>query len=100
MIIVHIQFSLVIPHGRLFVTHCTIVLSDFWPITNSWSLPKLISIESDMPSYHLILCLSPLLLPSIFPITRVFSKESVFCIRWQSISVLASVSILSMNIQD
>ena len=53
-----------------------------------------------MPSYHLILCLPPLLLPSIFPITRVFSKESVFCIRWQSISVLASVSILSINIQD
>ena len=51
-------------------------------ITSSWSLLKLMSMESVMPSSHLILCL-PLLLPrSIFPSIRVFSNESVLCIRW------------------
>ena len=48
---------------------------------NSWSLLKLMSIESVMPSNHLILC-CPLLLPLIFPSIRVFSNESVLCIRW------------------
>ena len=51
-------------------------------ITNSWSLLKLMSIESVMPSNHLILCHSLLLLPSISPSIRVFSKESVLRIRW------------------
>ena len=50
-------------------------------ITNSWSLVKLISIELVMPSNHLILC-HPLLLPSIYPSIRVFSKKSVLHIRW------------------
>ena len=50
-------------------------------ITNSQSLPKLMSIESVMPSSHLILCHS-LLLPSIFPSVRVFSNESALHIRW------------------
>ena len=50
-------------------------------ITNSWSLPKLMSSESVMPSNHLILC-HPLLLPSIFLSIRVFSSESALCIRW------------------
>ena len=50
-------------------------------ITNSQSPPKLMSIESVMPSNHLILC-HPLLLPSIFPSIRVFSNESALCIRW------------------
>ena len=54
----------------------------FLSITNSQSLPKLMSIESEMPSNHLILCHPLLLLPSIFPSIRVFSSESVFCIRW------------------
>ena len=49
---------------------------------NSWSLPKLMSIESVMPSNHLILCHPLLLLPSIFPSIRVFSNESVLRIRW------------------
>ena len=52
------------------------------PITNSWSLLKLMSIESVMPSNHLILCHSLLLPPSIFPSIRVFSNESVLRIRW------------------
>ena len=51
-------------------------------ITNSQSLLQLTSIESVMPSNHLILCY-PLLLPSIFPSIRVFSNESAICIRWQ-----------------
>ena len=51
-------------------------------ITNSWSLLKLMSIESVMPSNHLILCYTLLLLPSIFPSIRVFSNESVLHIKW------------------
>ena len=51
-------------------------------ITNSWSLLKLMSIQLVMPSNHLILCHPLLLLPSIFPSIRVFSNESVLCIRW------------------
>ena len=47
-----------------------------------WNLPKTMSIESVMPSYHLILCHPLLLLPSIFPSIRVFSNESALCIRW------------------
>jgi len=50
-------------------------------LPNSWSLLKLMSIESVMPSNYLILC-RPLLLPSVFPSIRVFSNESVLCIRW------------------
>ena len=51
-------------------------------VTNSRSLLKLMSIELVMPSNHLILCHPLLLLPSIFPNIRVFSNESVLCIRW------------------
>ena len=51
-------------------------------ITNSWSLPKLMSIELAMPSKHLILCHPLLLLPSIFPSIRDFSNKSVLLIRW------------------
>ena len=51
-------------------------------ITNSWSLLRLMSIESVMPSNHLILCHPVLLPPSIFPVMRVFSNESALCIRW------------------
>ena len=51
-------------------------------ITNSWSLLKLMSIESVMPSNYLILCCPVLLLPSIFPSNRVFSNDSALHIRW------------------
>ena len=51
-------------------------------MTNSQSLPKPMSIESVMPSSHLILCYPVPLLPSIFPSIRVFSNESALCIRW------------------
>ena len=57
------------------------------------------SIDLVMPSNHLILCYLLLLLPSIFPSIRVFSNELVLCIRWKTIGALASVSVLSMNIQ-
>ena len=55
---------------------------DSLSITNSWSLLKLKSIESVMPSNHFILCHPSLLLPSIFPSIRVFTDESVLHIRW------------------
>ena len=58
------------------------------------------SIESVMPSNYLILCHSLLLPHSIFPSIRLFSNESVLCIRWQGIGVSASASVLPMNIQD
>jgi len=51
-------------------------------ITNSWNLPKLMSIELVMPFNHLILCRPLLLPPSIFPSIRIFSSESALCIRW------------------
>ena len=66
---------------RLFATPWTAALQASLSITNFWSLPKLMPIESLMPSNHLILCHS-LLLPSIFPSIRVFSNESVIHIRW------------------
>ena len=64
----------------------------------SWSLLKLMSFESVMPSNHLILCCSLLLLPSIFPSIRVFSNELAIHIRWPSIGTSASASVLTMNI--
>ena len=67
---------------RLFATPWKAALQAFLSITNSWSLLKLMSIESVMPSNHLILCNPLLLLPSIFPSMRVFSNESALCIRW------------------
>ena len=69
-------------------------------ITNSRSLLKLMSIESVMPSKHLILCHALLFLPSIFPSIRVFSNESALHIRWPKYWSFASTSVLPMNIQD
>ena len=66
----------------LFVTPWTAAHQAYLSITNSWSLPKLMSFELVIPSNHLILCHPLLLLPSIFPSIRVFSNESVLCIRW------------------
>ena len=67
---------------RLFVTSWTAAHQASLSITNSRSLPKLMSIESVMPSNHLILCHPLLLLPSVFPRIRVFSNESALHIRW------------------
>ena len=67
---------------QLFVTPWIAAHQASLSITNSWSLLKLKSIESVMPSNHLILCCPLLLLLSIFPSIRVFSKKSVLPIRW------------------
>ena len=69
-------------HVWLFGTPWTAARQASLSITNSWSSPKLMSIELVMPSNHLILCRPLLLLPSIFPCIRVFSYESALRIRW------------------
>ena len=69
-------------HVWLFVTPWTAARQASLSITNSWSLLRPMSIESVMPSYHLILCRPLLLLPSIFPSIRVFSNELALRIRW------------------
>ena len=84
----------------LFVTPWTAAHQASLSITNSWSLLKLMSIESVMPSNHLILCHPLLLLPSIFPSIRVFSNESALCIRWPNIGTSASASVPPVDIQD
>ena len=68
-------------HVQLFAIPWTVACQAFLSITNSWSLLKLMSIGV-IPSNHLILCHPLLLQPSIFPSIRVFSDESVFCMRW------------------
>ena len=82
--LVSIQFSSVqsLSRVRLFATPLITALQASLSISNSWSLLRLMSIESVMPSNHLILCCPLLLLPSIFPSIRVFSNESVLHIRW------------------
>ena len=79
-----IQFSSVqlLSHVWLFVTPWIAACQASLSITNSQSLLKLISIELVMPSNHLIFYWPLLLLPSIFPSSRVFSNESALCIRW------------------
>ena len=67
---------------QLFATPWTTAHQASLSITNSWSPPKPMSIESVMPSNHLILYCPLLLLPAIFPSIRVFSNESALCIRW------------------
>ena len=69
-------------HVRLFVTPWTAAHQASLSITNSRSSPKLMCIESVMPSSHLILCRPPFLLPPIPPSIRVFSNESTLCMRW------------------
>ena len=69
-------------HVSLFANPWTAAHQASLSITNSWCLPKLMSIESVMPSNHLVLCHPLLLHPSIFPSIRVFSNESALPIRW------------------
>ena len=69
-------------HVRLFATPWAAACQASLSTTSSWTLLKLMSIESVMPSNHLILCCSLLLLPSIFPSIRVFSSESALRVRW------------------
>ena len=79
-----VQFSSVqsLSQVQLFATPRTASCQVSMSITNSWSLLKLMSIESVMPSNYLILCCPVLLLPSIFPSNRVFSNDSALHIRW------------------
>ena len=81
-ICVHFSSVQSLSHVWLFVTPWTTAHQSSLSITNSQSLPKLMSTESAMPSNHLILCRPLLLPPSIFPSIRVFSNESALHIRW------------------
>ena len=87
-------------HVWLFVTPWTAARQASLSITNSWSLLKPMSIESVMPSYHLILCCPLLLLPSIFPASGSFQMSQLSASGGQSIGVSASASVLPMNTQD
>ena len=79
-----LQFSSdqLLSHVRLFATPWTAARQASLYITNSWSLPKPMSIELVMPSNHLILYRPLLLLPPVPPSIRVFSNESALCMRW------------------
>ena len=104
------RFSITAPPGVQFssVAESCLTLCNPWTaagqaslsITNFWSLLKLMSNKSVIPSSHLILCHPLLLLPSFFPNIKVFSNEPVLRIRWPNIGVSASASILPKNIQD
>ena len=88
-------------HVRLFATPWVTACQASLSITNSQSPPKPMSIESVMPSSHLILCCSLLLLPPIPPSIRVFSNESVLCMRWPkywsfSFSIIPSKEITGL----
>ena len=85
---------------QLFVTPWTAAGQFPLSITNCCSLLKLMSIESMIPSNHLILCRPLLLLPSIFPSIRVFQMSQFFASGGQSIGVSHSASVLPMNIQN
>ena len=86
-------------HVRLFATPWTAARQASLSITNSWSPPKPMSIESVMPFNHLILCHSLLLLPS-FPASGSFQMSQLFTSVGQSIGVSASTSVFPMNTQD
>ena len=89
----------VVSHVRRFATPWTAARQASLSLTNSWSLLKLVFIESVMLSIHLILC-HPLLLTSIIPTIRVFSSSRFFISGGQSIGASVSASVLPMNIQD
>ena len=96
-----VQFSSVqsLSRVRLLATPWTTACQAFLSITNSQSSPKSMSIESVMPSNHLILCRPLLLLPSIFPASGSFPMSQLFTSGGQSIGVSASTSVLPMNTQ-
>ena len=97
-----IQFSSVqsLSHVRLLATPWIAACQASLSTTNSRSLLKLMSIESVIPSSHLILCHPLLLLPPIPLSVRVFSNESTHHMRWPGVGVSASTSVLPMNTQD
>ena len=87
-------------HVQLFATPWTAAHQASLSFIISQSLPKVMSIESVMPSNHLIFCCPLLFLPSIFPSIRIFTNESAFHIRWPKCWASTSASVLPMNIQD
>jgi len=80
--ILHVSSVQLLSYVQLFVILWNAAHQASLSITNSQSLLKLMSIQLVMPSKHLILCRNIFLLPSILPSIRVFSKDSVLCIRW------------------
>ena len=102
MLICNFQFNSVqsLSCVRLFATPWIAAHQASLSITNSWSSLKLMSIESVMPSSHLILCRPLLPLPPIPPSIRVFSNSQLFAWGGQSTGVSALASVLPMNTQD
>ena len=94
------QYSSVAQCVRLFATPRTTARQASLSITNSWSLPKLMSIESVMPSKHLILCHPFSSRPQSFPASGSFQMSQLFASGGQSIGVSASTSVLPKNTLD
>ena len=96
-----VEFSSVQSLSRvlLFATPWTTARQASLSITNSWSLPKFMSIESVIPSNHLIFCCPLLLLPSIFTSIGVFSSSQLFASGGRRIGASNSAAVLPMNIQ-
>ena len=99
---ISVQFSSVqsLSDVRLFATPRIAAHQASLSNTNVWSSLKLMSIESVMPSSHLILCHTLLRLPPIPPSIKVFSNESTLPMRWPGIGVSALASVFPMNTQD
>jgi len=95
----HISSVQSLSRVQLFATPWTAARQASLSITNSWSLLKLMSIVSLMPSHHLILCRPLLLPPSSFPGSGSFPMSQFFASSGQGIGVSASASVLPMNIQ-
>ena len=87
-------------HVGLFMNPWTAARQASLSLTISWSLLKLTSMKSVMPSSHLILCHPLLFLPSVFPSMRSFPMSQFFALGGQSIGVSASTSVIPMNIQN
>ena len=99
-IIIQLSSVQLLSHVRLFVTPWTAAHQASLSIINSQSSLRLTSIESVMPSSHLILCRPLLLLPPIPPSIRVFSNESTLLMRWPKYWSFSLASVLPMNTQD
>ena len=85
---------------QLFATPWTAACQASLSFTISWSLLRIMSVDSEIPSNHLILCCPLLLLPSIFPSIRFFPNSQLFASGGQSIGASASTSVRPMNIQS
>ena len=100
---IYLSSDWLLNHVRFFVIPWTATCQASLPITNSWSLPKLMSIELVMPPNHLTISSSAVPFsscPQILPNVRVFSNESALFIRWPKYWSFASTSVLPMNTQD